>query len=106
MVLSGRLATARGFQLAEDDRVRATVIESLMCGFGFSLRELRAAFGEQVDHIAGIAEEIWRGDEDGFTSFDGERFAVTLDGRPFVRTIASRFDRYHAQGNARHSAAV
>lgn len=105
-VLSGRLATARGFELAEDDRVRAAVIESLMCGFGFSLDELRAAFGEQVDHIRGIAEEIRRGDEDGFTSFDGERFAVTLDGRPFVRTIASRFDRYHAQGNARHSAAV
>lgn len=32
-VLSGQLATARGVELTEEDRVRATVIEKLMCSF-------------------------------------------------------------------------
>lgn len=105
-VLSGRLATVKGFELTEDDKVRAAVIEKLMCGFGFSLDDLRASFGERVDPIAQIALQLRRDDEDGLTSFDGKRFSVTVDGRPFVRTIASRFDNYLQAGYGRHSAAV
>jgi len=105
-VRSGRLATVKGFELTEDDRVRAAVIESLMRGFGFSLQDLREAFGERIDPIAEIAAELRRDDRDGFTSFDGQRFSVTVDGRPFVRTIASRFDSYLQAGNGRYSAAV
>lgn len=105
-IRSGQLATARGFELTEDDRIRAAVIESLMCEFGFSLQELRAVHGERINPIAEIAAEFRRDDRDGFTSFDGQQFAVTVDGRPFVRTIAARFDQYYRTGNGRHSAAV
>ena len=105
-IRSGELATARGFELTDNDRIRAAVIENLMCEFGFSLQELREAFGTRVDPIAEIAAELRRDDSDGFTSFDGQQFAVTVDGRPFVRTIAARFDQYYRPGNGRHSAAV
>jgi oxygen-independent coproporphyrinogen-3 oxidase len=105
-VQSGRLATVKGFELTQADNVRAAVIERLMCDFGFSLQELRAAFGGHVDPIARIALDVRRHDKDGLTSFDGQRFAVTVDGRPFVRTIASRFDHYFQAGASRHSAAV
>lgn len=54
------------------------------------MKELRGAFGQRVDPIAEIVLDLRRDDADGFTSFDGERFAVTVDGRPFVRTIAAR----------------
>lgn len=102
----GQLATIRGVELTDEDRMRATVIESLMCDFAFSLTDLQAAFGDRTKPVAEIAAAIRNDDRDGFTSFDGERFVITGDGRPFVRTIAARFDRYHTHGEGRHSIAV
>ncbi|MEK1897819.1 MAG: hypothetical protein AAAB20_31895 [Rhizobium sp.] len=39
------------------------------------------------------------------TSFDGNTFAVTPKGRPFVR-VAATFDRHLKQGQAKHCVAV
>jgi oxygen-independent coproporphyrinogen-3 oxidase len=105
-VLSGELATARGIKLTDDDRLRGKVIESLMCNFGFSLPDLRSSFGGPAEQIRDLADHVRQGDAEGFTEFDGERFVVTERGRPFVRSIAARFDAYYGGGNARHSLAV
>ncbi len=40
------------------------------------------------------------------TTFDGNTFAITPKGRPFVRAIAAKFDRHLNQGQAKHSLAV
>ncbi|MEQ1713331.1 MAG: oxygen-independent coproporphyrinogen III oxidase, partial [Hyphomicrobium sp.] len=50
------LATARGFKLGPDDKMRAFVIERLMCDFAFSSRELSRRFGNRAAAIVGEAE--------------------------------------------------
>jgi len=39
-------------------------------------------------------------------AYAGDGFVVSERGRPFLRTIAARFDAYLAPDAARHSAAV
>ena len=52
------------------------------------------------------AEAIALTDEDSLVEMRDGVFSVTDRGRPFVRTIAARFDTYFGHGTARHSAAV
>ncbi|WP_160008016.1 oxygen-independent coproporphyrinogen III oxidase [Rhizobium sp. 18055] len=104
-VSEGRLPIARGFALSDADRATASAIEDLMCHYAFSIAELRARFGDAADDVCSDAlRESFNAD--GFVTFDGDTFAMTPMGRPFVRTIASRFDRYINQGQAKHSAAI
>ncbi|WP_047462097.1 oxygen-independent coproporphyrinogen III oxidase [Rhizobium rhizogenes] len=104
-VSAGELATSRGFALSISDRVVGSLIESLMCSFSFSLADLRQSFGIEVDHLLADVERIAK-EEQELIRFDGNVFMVEPQGRPFVRPIASRFDRYLAIAKGRHSVAV
>ncbi len=105
-VSEGELPVARGIALSANDRAAAAAIESLMCSYDFSLAELRGRYGRAADDVCSDAVRAHLLDEDGFTSFDGDTFTVTPEGRPFVRVIASKFDRYLTLGRAKHSLAV
>lgn len=88
------LATVRGCVLSEDDRVRAAVIERLMCDFTFSGREFEAEFGKAASEVLRIAADVVRANEDGLIEPTESGFRLTAKGRPFVRTIAAKFDAY------------
>lgn len=103
--MEGRLPVARGFALSDADRASACAIEALMCQYAFSVAELRARFGGAADDACNDALHA-SFNEDGFVSFDGDRFSITEEGRPFVRTIAARFDRYLDRGKGKHSSAI
>jgi oxygen-independent coproporphyrinogen-3 oxidase len=100
------LAVARGVALSEEDRVRGWVIERLMCDFAVSLDELRHRFGTQAAPIIAEMAVAALGDADGLVSLEPSRFAITEDGRPFARSVASAFDTYLGNGAGRHSIAV
>lgn len=104
-VRAGGGAVAKGFALGEDDRLRAHVIERLMCRFSVTRAEL-AARSPGGAALFDLAREIAAGDEDGLATVSGGTFSITDRGRPFVRSIAARFDAYLGAGTARHSAAV
>ncbi|WP_026227701.1 oxygen-independent coproporphyrinogen III oxidase [Hoeflea sp. 108] len=105
-VLAGGLATVRGVALSDADRMRSWVIERLMCDFSFSRCELLCRFGDAARTVIAEAELVATGDRDGIFIRSGNRFVVTERGKPFVRSIAARFDVYLGQGAARHSVAV
>lgn len=105
-VLAGGLATVRGVGLSDTDRMRSWVIERLMCDFSFSRCELLSRFGEAARTVIAEAELVATDDRDGIFVRSGNRFVVTERGKPFVRSIAARFDAYLGQGAARHSVAV
>lgn len=105
-IADGRLATARGIALSDNDRMRAFVIERLMCDLAFPARELRTRFGNQSDEILREAQALLDADEDHLIEKDGEAFRVTDRGRPFVRSIAACFDSYFNTTTARHAPGV
>lgn len=88
------VATVRGHAMTADDRIRAAVVERLMCDFSFEARELEARFGSAARPMRGIAEQVVRRDADGFVERTGDGFRLTAIGRPFVRNIAAQFDSY------------
>jgi oxygen-independent coproporphyrinogen-3 oxidase len=102
-----RLATVKGVALSGDDRLRAAVIERLMCDLGADLDALSRAAGVRADtcfadELASLAPFA----RDGLLAVEGARMRITEKGRPFVRVIASAFDAYLREHAARHSLAV
>ncbi len=105
-VANTRLATARGFLLDDEDRMRGFVIDKLMCEFSYSVDAVRAEFGalaERVDRDAGILIEC---DEEGLLERTADGFRVTPKGMPFVRSIAACFDTYLDAGYRSGSSGV
>jgi len=100
------LATVRGIELTADDRIRSFVIERLMCDLKFPSAEIARRFGAAAGAVLAEAEELIASDADHLIERTADGFRVTERGRPFVRTIASRFDKYLATTKATHSAGV
>jgi oxygen-independent coproporphyrinogen III oxidase len=99
----GRLATARGFELSDDDRLRRRIIERLMCDLTVDLAHMTAdagtAFATELDSLAGLAAI-------GLVVVEGTRITVPQPMHPFVRKIAAVFDRYLRRSETQHSRAV
>lgn len=106
LLADGEMATARGIAFSDDDRVRGWVIERLMCDFGFSSNEMIGRFGPSCGAVLAAANAIAQDEAFPFLAVAGDRFAVTAEGRPFVRAVAARFDSYFETAKARHSALI
>jgi oxygen-independent coproporphyrinogen-3 oxidase len=104
------LATARGVRLTEGDRMRAFVIERLMCDLAFPAAELDRRFGAAAAPLLDEARALLEADRDRLVERDGEGFRITERGRPFVRSIAACFDAYldaePGSGRPRHAAGI
>ena len=98
---AGRLATVKGLAFSEDDRVRAAIIERLMCDLAVDL----TGYGNPVRFAAEI-EALRPLSEEGLLRIDGGHVAVTPRGRPYVRIVAAAFDAYLTASAKRHSVAV
>lgn len=106
IVEGGGLAAVRGIALSADDRLRAEVIEKVMCQFGFDFAPLSLRHGRLADAVIREAKEFAAADRDGIASIDSTGFRLTEKGKPFARVAAARFDTYLANGKGRHSVAV
>ena len=102
----GKLATVRGIHLSDTDRMRGFVIERLMCDLAFPATELVNRFGAAAEPLIAEAQALVEADQDHLVESDGETFRVTERGRPFVRAIASCFDSYLAESEARHASGI
>ncbi len=100
------LATVRGLELTDDDRMRADVIERLMCDFTFSRSAVSGAYGAAAEPVLTEAEHLIEADHDGFIERTADGFVVRERGRPFIRTICACFDAYLGESKAQHAIAV
>jgi oxygen-independent coproporphyrinogen-3 oxidase len=100
------LATVKGILLTDEDKMRASVIERLMCDFEFSRSSLQNVFGQRAQTVIEEAEQLLASDQEGLVEKTPDGFRVTPRGQPFVRAIAACFDAYLESGNVRFSAGV
>jgi oxygen-independent coproporphyrinogen-3 oxidase len=105
-VRADRLPVSRGIMLTNEDRLRRTVIEALMCRFAVNLASVAAAFDANPATLLAAAPTLQDMARDGLVRWDGLDVEVTPQGRPFVRAVAAAFDAYLGAGLGRHSAAV
>ncbi|MEO5337556.1 MAG: oxygen-independent coproporphyrinogen III oxidase [Magnetospirillum sp. WYHS-4] len=105
-IAQGRFATRKGLALTAEDRLRADVIERLMCDLALDLDAVCARHGVTRDHFAADLKKLEPLAADGLLILDGGKVAVTTAGRAFVRLAAAAFDAYLEQGQKRHSKAV
>lgn len=105
-VEAGRLPVSKGKALDDDDRLRAAIIERVMCDYAVDLDAVCTAHGVTVDAVADAFERLAEPIADGLATLEGHRLTVTELGRPLVRIVAAAFDVYLARAAARHSVAV
>jgi oxygen-independent coproporphyrinogen-3 oxidase len=105
-IADGSLATARGIAVGDDDRLRRTIIERLMCDLGVDLDAVAAGFGQDATRFDGELAALAPLQADGLVTVAGRRITVTEDGRTLVRAVCAAFDRYLQRGEQRHSKAV
>lgn len=89
-----------------EDRVRAAIIERIMCDYRVDLTQVCSRYGAEPATLLGGAPGLRQLVEDGLADIDGHRIEVRDAARPLVRAVAAAFDQYLGQGSARHSRAI
>ena len=105
-IAAGRLAAGKGRAFAEQDRVRAAVIERIMCDFRVDLGEVCAPFGVAPDRLARGNDGLDQLVAEGIVRREADVISLADEARPLVRVLAAAFDQYLGEGPRRHSRAV
>jgi oxygen-independent coproporphyrinogen-3 oxidase len=92
-IARGRLATAKGIAIDDDDRLRRAVIERLMCDLAVDLAALARAYGAGRSAFAAEKAALRRFAADGLVELEGDVLRLTPRGRPLMRSVAAVFDR-------------
>lgn len=100
------LAVVRGRALTDDDRMRAHVIERLMCDLTFDAADLSERFGTAASDLINEAAVLAETNLDGLIEPDERGFRISEAARPFTRSICSVFDAYLDAGVTRHSSGI
>lgn len=105
-IYSGVLPVARGIGLSNADKLHRAIIEDIMCNLTVDLSARCAEFGADIKDLSADIEKLMPLTEDAICTIDGSTLRVSETGRPFVRLVASAFDKYLNSGLGRHSKAV
>jgi oxygen-independent coproporphyrinogen-3 oxidase len=105
-IADGRLATVKGYQLTDDDRYRADLIERIMCDLNVDLPKISRLHGRDPQTAIVDRTRIARLIADGAITLVDDRLSVRDDAAFLVRSVASAFDAHLAQSTATHSRAV
>jgi oxygen-independent coproporphyrinogen-3 oxidase len=93
-IASGSLATAKGYRLTPEDRLRAHVIERLMCDFAVDISAITAFHGFRPDDLLAGNDRLRSMADDGVVTLNDGLVVLNADHRFLVRAVASSFDAY------------
>lgn len=93
-IRAGRLAASKGYPLCNEDRVRAAIIERLMCDLEADVPAICAAFGFDPVPLLDSAERLPMLAEDGVVDIEGGFIRVRQEYRFLLRAVAAAFDAY------------
>jgi len=103
----GRLPSALGVRLTDDDHLRRHVIMTLMCNLELSVPDVERRFGIDFrEYFGRIDERLAPLAEDRLVELDRTSIRVTDRGRLFLRNVAMQFDAYLGKGAVMYSRTV
>ena len=105
-VLHGELPTAKGYRLTADDRLRADLIERLMCDFEVDLARIGARHQTCPEGLMRSAPRLQALAADGIVRIEGNVVRLADNARFLVRTVASAFDAHLISSGRAFSRAV
>ena len=92
---AGELPTMRGMRVSNEDKLRRSVINRLLCHTVLVKSEIEHDFGIDFDHHFGDELDRLRVlEHDQLVRLDNGRIEVAPLGRIFIRNIAMVFDAY------------
>ncbi len=98
-----RWPVMRGVQLTEEDRLRRSVINRILCHCLVEKDEIESEFGIGFDeHFANELDRLLDLERDGLVSLFDDRIEVRALGRIFIRNIAMQFDAYLNRPEVEH----
>ncbi len=103
-IREGRFSTSRGHVFTAEDKMRARLIEALMCDFKVSAQELTRDYGADPVALAKMFSSCAEKFED-MVEITTEGLSIPEKGRPLTRMIARHFDAYDLS-KAGHSSAI
>jgi oxygen-independent coproporphyrinogen-3 oxidase len=105
-VAEGRLATARGLALDDDDRLRRDIIEQLMCYLAVDLAAQAARHGVDLASFAEERAALHDLAAEGIVRIEHDQVTLNEDCRMLVRVVAAVFDTYLDGTSGRHAKAI
>lgn len=105
-VSSGILPTAKGYILSQEDKLRAKVIERLMCDFRVDLTAVCAEFGYDGAFLVERNDRLADLEADGAVTVGGGVVTVAQNSRFMVRAVAAAFDAYFGSYARTHGKAA
>jgi oxygen-independent coproporphyrinogen-3 oxidase len=105
-VEAGQLPVAKGLPFTHDDRLRAEVIERLMCDGYVDAALIGRRHNAPEDWWHDAFETLAELQTDGMLNLRQGTVTMTAIGLPLVRIAAAAFDAYLPQSAARYSVAV
>jgi oxygen-independent coproporphyrinogen-3 oxidase len=102
----GEFATARGLALTPDDRLRAEIIERLMCDLTADIPAALQRYGFRPDELRPELEALEPLSADGLVRVERGVVTVPEAMRTLVRRVACVFDAYLQPAAKRHAVAV
>lgn len=100
-IREGNFATVRGHKMRDNDRLRAEIIEELMCNFEVDLNSFKSD-QEFSDELALLRPLV----VDDLIEIHGGRIAATEKGKPLIRLAAAAFDEFRKEQSSGFSFAV
>lgn len=100
------LPIARGVERNEDDLLRWTVIERLMCDLHIDLKQVTSQYNKPDNFFDDALAKLKLFEDDGLVQVTDYEITVTEEGRCFLRNIAVVFDTYYRVAPQRHAQAI
>ena len=92
---SGEWPTMRGMRVTEEDKLRRSVINRILCHTVLVKSEVERDFGINFDeHFAAELASLCELERDGLVRLSAKQIEVAPLGRIFIRNIAMVFDEY------------
>ena len=105
-IADGSLPTARGYRLTPEDRLRAELIERVMCDLAVDIDAICARHPVDANALASSRCALEKLAQEGVMNFDGSRVRLPEDARLLVRKVASTFDAHLDYAPRQYSRAV